>query len=49
MNRLSNTFERILLLGLPVVLRVSHDEAAALVLGCRMMILRLSALSGSAA
>ncbi|MGK6325260.1 hypothetical protein ACMGDM_19515 [Sphingomonas sp. DT-51] len=49
MTRVSNTVERILLLGLPVVLRVSHDEAAALVLGCRMMILRLSAFSGTAA
>jgi hypothetical protein len=34
--------ERLLLIGLPILLRISHDEAFALLFACKMMAMRLA-------
>jgi hypothetical protein len=42
------TAEKLLLIGLPIVLRVSHEEAFTLILGFRMMASRLVQLHAQA-
>lgn len=34
--------ERMLLIGLPILLRMSHDEAFALLFSCKMIAMRLA-------